>query len=139
MKITKREADAKIAEMVMGWTHTVLKDELGFECIVQEAYGLPPKPPTPSGFQRRGFALESVPRFTTDPAASKMLRLHLEKQFDWVMEKDSLGICFELFRYDAEENIERKVSGAHEPTEELAVALCALRSVGLTDIEIEGE
>lgn len=124
-KLTRREADALIAEKVMGWhkcwsgglmgrnpNHFQWKDAAG---ITHSPFG------------------ENPTEFTTDPAASKQLREKLAAQ-GWdnqsLMRLQSGRFGFQMLKPDGTD-----CGGEASPTEELAVALCALKSVGI-DAEI---
>lgn len=138
--MTNAEINALIAEQFFGWTHCVLKDECGFECIVQEAYGIPPSKPTASGFQRRGFTLEAVPRYTADAAASEELEKRLIELKWWPSVSYSIGVDPERYhtplydyalRWCGTDPHQVGKHAVHEDVK-MARALCALKSVGLS-------
>src|SRR5689334_7642806 len=129
-RVTTREADAMIAEKVMGWVPNW-----------SGAYWV--KPETPTDFEATRTSHPANPNPwspTTDASASKQLRLWFsQRNIDWVLELSEHGYSFELFIFDEAENIDRKICGGDcHQTEELAVATTSLLYVGC-DVEIESE
>lgn len=119
--MTLREVDALIAEKVMGWELHDIDDDCpwwhsGGEAIAHKANFLP----------------------TTDAESSRFLRTRLGRQYRWLLGYGSLtegelpfGIG--LYKKDTDEVIELFMAEAN--TEEMAVALVALKSVGI-EVEI---
>ena len=115
-----RKIDAVIAEKVMGWD------------VIENSDWLIGRP-------RGHGTTEYVPRFTTDPAASKQVREKLAER--WTILKLTLcpnayttKIMFEVGMYGHRRERFREFA----ETEELAVCLCALKSIGVEVAEILG-
>ena len=115
-----RKIDAVIAEKVMGWD------------VIENSDWLIGRP-------RGNGTTEYVPRFTTDPAASKQVREKLAERFTILRlthtpNAFTTKFIFEVGQY----GVKRGRIRCDAATEELAVALCALQSIGIEVAEILG-
>lgn len=137
MRLGRREADALLAEKVMGWHLYSFTEKYGCwcDCIKGNHIG------GSSGWADR--TLDDAQYYigpewnpTTDPAASKMLRGKLAEA--WNYDLGRFGSMPASFQFSLTRIGYGGIAITDADTEELAVALCALKSVGI-DAEIVDE
>ena len=124
-----RKIDAVIAEKVMG--ARIVADERNYRGCYEEY-----DPPLSGNVKWRDLL-----HYTTDPAASKQVREKLAEQgFGYQLQRglesyeDGTFMAF-IWRLNVSH---RETHRAYADTEELAVALCALKSIGIEVAEILG-
>ena len=122
MKLTPAEINIAIAEKVMEW-HS--RGALAVSSYRKRIW-----------ITEQRIACSDLPDFYADPVASKMLRAHLGQRWDWSHGHSS----HEAMRFTDLFVLWDRDTGkpSHEArtfTEESAVALCALKSVGL-EVEV---
>lgn len=129
--MTPREIDAKIAEVVMGLRLFVVDTAFG------EGHAWLPAGSDPAQCCTfgEGFPRDvDLPRYSTDPVASKALREKLATGgWSWDFETERVGgeLKFWFFIYKGNDGLINAVDDAHEgihETEEMAVALCGLKA-----------
>ena len=126
--MTLREIDALIAEKVMEITHpyTTTNDELGQadRCAL-------------CGVLRRNHDY-GIPHYTVNPTVSKLVREKLAEQWDVLELTHDIRQVQPKFKFKLEKYHTGRVikfCRVQATAEELAVALCALKSVGI-EVEI---
>lgn len=148
MKATLREIDALVAEKVMGLdlnTFGIFKNGIRFtdrdytnEAHAQGHIDLEDERlQEPHKSYNNGIQVlpckKNAPHYTADPAASKQVREKLAETWRYRLETWEDGFALGLYRhrYDGIAMF-REIAN----TEELAVVLCSLKSVGI-DIEVQ--
>lgn len=121
-----RALDAEIAVKIMGWKQYLTKNGIYYlgapdafcpEFMLSERI---------TEVEYCGRDLGNAPHYSTDPAASKALRDRLS-QLGWNWDLGQFGYIPSLFTFDLRKEQKRITESAE--TEELAVALCALKAV----------
>lgn len=119
--MTPREIDARIAEKVLGQVPCN-----GWEPVGAPLYGMLKKcDHAPHSCYPPDFA----PEYSTNASASKQVRDKLAERFDyWRLTRHRTG----TFTFMISGQNEREKFVAEASTEERAVAICALKTVGIT-------
>ncbi len=134
--MTNEEINALIAEKVFGpkpetrpsWSH---QSEGGWTSSFKGIFTHKDYPPNQVGYPEPWY--DWIPlKFSTDPAASKQLREKLAEFGYWELKQIGSG----MYAFSIVSLIDEPTMVASDDTEEMAVALCALKALEKSNVRI---
>ncbi len=139
--MTLRECDYQIARHLFGWKHLQFTRTSGSRFVMLMAPDdIPEHIRSMNPVEVESGDEDNAREYTTDANASKRVRQKLAERFHgFNLSKSPHEVntakpyCFQVFTSNLND---ADVTGPYAETEELAVALCALKSIGM-DVEVE--